>query len=158
MHGIVAGGIGKHADAATLIEDAIAFRAWYICELLYGPISAAVRLSIALLLLKLRPSRTQKMMLQCCLVVVCTLTVVYFFLNLLQCSPPSYFWKQFEDPRTIGSCSSPHMVPIAAMVHSVIAALSDWFIASLSVCLLWNSFITRGKKITLMVLLSLGAL
>ena len=83
LPGIVLGGIGKHADAITLPEAAIAFRAWFVCELLYAPLSAMIRTSIALVLLRLNPSRRLRYAIYGCLSVMYLFTVVYFVLNLL---------------------------------------------------------------------------
>ncbi|EXU95699.1 hypothetical protein X797_011214 [Metarhizium robertsii] len=134
LQGIIDGGIGKHASEMGAHEAYVAFRAWFICELIYGPLSALVRTSIAVLILRFSPSKTQKWILYACLGIVYTFTIVYFFINLLQCSPPSYFWMQFENFNMEGSCGNPHLLPNAAIAHSVIAAVSDLTISVLSAC------------------------
>lgn len=132
LDGILNGGIGKHAPDILPSESSIAFRAWFVCELIYGPLSAVIRSSIALLLLRFGPSKTEKWLLCGCLTVVYIFTFIYFFINLLQCSPPSYFWKHYTNPDMSGSCPNPHLLPKTAIAHSVIAAVSDFFIAILS--------------------------
>ncbi|KID59155.1 hypothetical protein MAN_10878, partial [Metarhizium hybridum] len=134
LQGIIDGGIGKHASEMGAHEASVAFRAWFICELIYGPLSALVRTSIAVLILRFSPSKTQRWILYACLGTVYTFTIVYFFINLLQCSPPSYFWMQFENFNMEGSCGNPHLLPNAAIAHSVIAAVSDLTISVLSAC------------------------
>lgn len=156
LHGIVAGGIGKHANEIRPEEATIAFRAWFVWESLYGPLSAAVRTSIALFLFKLRPSDAAKKALYGCLGTIYAFTVAYILINVLQCSPPSYFWRQFEDIDAVGSCPNPHMVPKAAIAHSVLAALSDWLIALLTFLLLRRSMMGKWKKTVTVVFLSLG--
>ena len=136
LHGILEGGIGKHASEMGVHEASVAFRAWFICELIYGPLSTLIRTSIAVLILRFSPSKAQKWTLYACLAIVCIFTIVYFFFNLLQCSPPSYFWKQFEDVNISGSCDDPHLLPNAAIAHSLIAALSDLTISILSACVI----------------------
>lgn len=158
LPGIVLGGIGKHTDDIRLAEASIAFRAWFICELLYAPLSAAIRTSIALVLLRLNPSRRLRYALYGCLAATYAFTVVYFILNLLQCSPPSYFWRQFVDLDAAGSCSHPHFVPTAAIAHSVLSAASDWFVALCSMLLLRHSLMGKWRKATMMIFLALGAL
>lgn len=132
LNGILNGAIGKHAPDIPLDEAAIAFRAWFAGEMIYGPLSATIRTSIALLLLRFNPTPARKIILYTCLAVVYTFTVIYFFINLLQCSPPSYFWKQFSDLGMQGSCDHPHLLPNAAIAHSIIAAVSDLMISILS--------------------------
>ena len=76
LHGVTDGGIGIHTNEIAPEEKFIAFRAWFICELLYGPISATVRTSIALLLLNLNPSTIQKRILYVCMGAVWLFTIV----------------------------------------------------------------------------------
>lgn len=115
----------------TLDELRISFRSWLICELIYGPLGALIRTSVALLLFRLQLSNWEKRMLCACLGIVYAYTIIYFSITLLQCSPPQYFWKQFDGSGMSGSCHDPHRLPIAAYCHSAIAALSDWFITTL---------------------------
>ncbi|KAF5121046.1 hypothetical protein E5D57_013382 [Metarhizium anisopliae] len=149
LEGIIDGGIGKHTSDIPLEEASIAFRAWFICELIYGPLSAVVRTSIALLLLRLNPSRIQKRILYVCMAIVYAFTVVYFLINLLQCSPPSYFWEQFRNFDMAGRCDNPHLLPNAAIAHSVIAAASDLVISILSTYTIARSFINYPTDTTL---------
>ncbi|KAJ4161637.1 uncharacterized protein LMH87_007664 [Akanthomyces muscarius] len=158
LNGVAAGGIGKHVDDITVTEATIAFRAWFICELLYGPLSAAVRTSILLVLLRLKPSRLDKMVLYTCLAVMYLFTTVYFLLNLFQCSPPSFFWRQFGEVDLEGSCAHPDMVPKAAIAHSAVSAPSDWLTALMAVKLMRQSMREWRKQMTLVIFLTLGAL
>ena len=163
IRGVVVGGIGKHGHESTPEEKAIAFLSWYVCELLYGPLAALIRTSIALFLLRLKPRPCEKWLLYSCLGIVYIFTAIYFFLTMLQCNPPSYFWAQFNNSSLSGSCSHPKRVPRAAIAHSVIAALSDWLITFLSVwrfsqCFKWQNHIHRNRNLAIMILLSFGSL
>lgn len=149
LHGIWKGGIGKHASDMRLDETSVAFRAWFICELIYGPLSALVRTSIAVLILRFNPSKLEARVLYSCLAVVYIFIIVYFFINLLQCSPPSYFWKQFEDFTMSGSCRNPHLLPNAAIAHSLIAAFSDFTISILSACTINRNMMNSRTLTTL---------
>lgn len=125
----------------TLDELRISFRSWLICELIYGPLCALIRTSVALLLFRLQLSSWEKRTLCICLGIIYAFTVIYFFITLLQCNPPSYFWKQFDGSGMSGSCHDPHRLPIAAYCHSAIAAPSDWFITTLYI---WK--LTRNRE------------
>ncbi|OAA33919.1 hypothetical protein ISF_10050 [Cordyceps fumosorosea ARSEF 2679] len=157
LHGVAGGGIGKHADSISAAEASVAFRAWFICELLYGPLSAVVRTSILLFLLRLRPSRLDRIVLYACLTTIYIFTAVYFFLNLFQCSPPSFFWRQFTEVDLEGSCARPDMVPKAAIAHSAVSAPSDWVTALMAVRLMRRSMLDWRTKMVTMMFLSLGA-
>ncbi|KAJ6785441.1 hypothetical protein PWT90_09560 [Aphanocladium album] len=158
LHGVAGGGIGKHVDKITAAEAAIAFRAWFICELLYGPLTAVVRTSILLVLLRLCRSKLDKMILYICLGTNYVFAIAYIFLNLFQCSPPSFFWRQFEDVNLKGSCAHPNMVPNAAIAHSAISAPSDLVTALMVLKLMRHTMLDWRTKVSVMIFLSLGLL
>ncbi|EFZ04320.2 hypothetical protein MAA_01394 [Metarhizium robertsii ARSEF 23] len=163
--GIVAGGIGKHMSDITLDELYLAFRSWLICELIYGPLSAIIRTSVALLLFRLPLSTYEKWALYTCLGMMYAFTIIYFFITLFQCNPPPYFWERFHNFEISGSCNDPHRLPIAAYWHSGIAGFSDLFITALSI---WKLVQPRLKskqdlkinstRIVIIVFLSFGVL
>lgn len=148
LYGILAGGIGKHASEMPPDQVSAAFLAWYVCELIYGPLSALIRTSIAVLILHFKPSKRQKWILHTCLGVMYIFTIIYFFFNLLQCSPPWYFWKKFEDPSMSGSCPHPHLLPTAAIAHSLIAAFSDFTISILSAFIIKQNMLNHRTMTT----------
>jgi hypothetical protein len=147
----------------TLDELYLAFRSWLICELIYGPLSATIRTSIALLVFRLPLSTYEKWAFCTCLGVVYIFTIIYFFITLFQCNPPPYFWERFRNFEVSGSCNDPHRLPIAAYWHSGIAAFSDLFITALSIWkLLQPMFASKrnfnNTRIAIIVFLSFGVL
>lgn len=145
LEGVVYGGTGKHAAEMSLDEAFISFRAWFICELIFGPLSVLVRTSIALLLFRLHPSKLQKRILYACLIVVYLFNTAYFLSNLLQCSPPSYFWEQFRQVNLSGKCEHARLLPPMAIAHSIIGATSDIIIAILSSCATAQNLMSSTK-------------
>ncbi|KJZ69264.1 hypothetical protein HIM_11348 [Hirsutella minnesotensis 3608] len=131
LHGITQGGIGKSILEISPTEVITAFKVWYACELIYGPLAAVIRTSIAFLILRVCRDHWVRVTLFACLGIIYTFTVVYFFINLLQCFPPSYYWTQFSDPTALGYCAKPHLVPNVAIAHSLLMAFTDWVIGIL---------------------------
>ncbi|KAF3361124.1 hypothetical protein VdG1_00733 [Verticillium dahliae VDG1] len=113
-------------------------RGWYLCMVLYAPITLTIRASVCVLLLRLATSRAHRWIIWANLAVIAAISAAFFFILVFQCSPPSHFWTQ------------------ATTVHSCVSCLSDWCLGLLPVALLWNVKINRRTKGTIAVLLSLG--
>ncbi|KZL87213.1 integral membrane protein [Colletotrichum incanum] len=155
--GIVKGGIGRHTSELDAGSIVIALKVWYTCEVLYAFISALIRTSICLFLLRLFDRgihKTVKTVLQATIVAVWISSMVYLFIVVFQCDPPSYYWAKFEGLH--GSCRSASLVPNATIGHSVVAAVSDWTIAILPMSILWQLQLKRGKKIRLLFFFGTG--
>ncbi|KXH62494.1 integral membrane protein [Colletotrichum nymphaeae SA-01] len=154
LHGIIYGATGKHLTEVTVNQAAISLRAWYICEVLYSPITLAIRTSICLVLLRLTFVRVHRLVIYANLVVVWIISFAFFCIVAFQCMPPSYFWRQLYGGS--GSCNSFNLVPITAVTHSIILAMSDWFMGLLPIVLLWNVNLNWRTKALVAALLGLG--
>lgn len=154
LHGITQGATGKHILELTRDQAATSLRAWYICEVLYSPITLAIRTSICLLLLRLALNKAHRWIIYANLAVVFAISVAFFFIMVFQCMPPSYFWRQLYGDE--GSCINYNIVPDATIAHSIISALSDWCIGLLPIALLWHVNLNRRTKALVAVLLSMG--
>jgi hypothetical protein len=154
---VVDGGTGKHTSQLTADGIEVALRAWYLCEVLYAPLSALIRTSIALFMLRLASKPWQTWTIWINLVFIWLFSIAYFFLMALQCSPPSYFWEGSVRASEIsGSCMDHNIVPIATIVHSCVSAVSDWTLGLLPIAMLWKVRINRRTKISIAVLLGMG--
>ncbi|KDN62243.1 putative integral membrane protein [Colletotrichum sublineola] len=154
IHGVAHGATGKHAANLTVEEAAISLRGWYICEVMYSPITLAIRTSIALLLLRLAVNKYHRWIIYANMVIIWMISIAFFFIMTFQCMPPSYFWRQLYGDK--GSCINFNIVPDATIAHSVISAISDWCMGLLPIALLWNVQLNRRTKALVAVLLSMG--
>ncbi|KAK3394833.1 integral membrane protein [Podospora didyma] len=146
----------NEAPADSPEAESIALRAWFLCEVIYAPLSALIRTSIALFLLRIVISRIQRYFIYANFVVIWILSTVYFFILLLQCSPVSYFYEQaLEKP---GSCVSLDIVPRATIAHSVVSAVIDIGLALLPIAILWHVRLNKRTKYGIALLLSMGLL
>jgi len=81
--------------------------------------------------------------------------VFYFFFILFQCSPISYFWN----PTTSGgSCITPSAIVAATYAHSAVSAAADWTFGILPVFLIWDVKMNPRTKISIAIILGLGAM
>lgn len=154
MHSIAVGGTGKHTNDLTPDSAEVSLRAWYLCEVLYAPMSACIRTSIAVFLLRLAGKRWHKWSIYIILTVTWLISVGFFVPMVIQCSPPSYFWKQVQGAE--GYCINPVIVPLFTIIHSIISAICDWIVGLLPILLLWNVQINRRTKFGIAALLSMG--
>jgi hypothetical protein len=163
IYGIIAGGIGVHAADLDISKITVAAKMWYICEAVNGPLSALIRFSVSLYLLQLIPiadsigslCRTRPVII-IGLGAMVIFTVLYTSINVFQCDPPNYYWKQFEHYQQSASCRLSRAVPPLAMVHSGISAGFDFAIAALSYKVTRKIQISLLKRIGIFSLLSLG--
>ena len=156
MHGIVAGGTGSHTKDLTPEGAVIALRAWWICEVLYSPIVFLIRSSVAVFLLSIAVKTSHKYIIYINIGVIWVVSVVYFFILVVQCSPVSFFWMQAVGAK--GSCIDSKIVPAATIAYSVISAIGDWVLGLLPVAMLWNIQLNKRTKAIVSFLLSLGIL
>lgn len=154
MHGVSAGGTGKPVGTYTAEMAAVSLRAWYLCEVLYSPITICIRVSICLFLLRVAAQKLHRWILIGNIAIISIISVAFFFVMVLQCSPPSFFWKQVLGAE--GRCIDPNIVPDATIAHSVISAISDWIVGVLPIAILWGVKINRRTKVTIAFMLSLG--
>jgi hypothetical protein len=164
----VDGGIGQHADDIDRVEIVKGFQTWYFGELIYAVLSCFTKTSIILYLHRLyigEPSKRAtvnrpflRITLTICLVCVWATSIVFFLTSIFQCSPVGYYWRQFNDPISPGTCSK-SIVPIAGIVLSVVLALSDWTLALVvPIISLWSSRLPWKTKAAIQALTSLGVL
>jgi hypothetical protein len=156
MHGVTNGGTGKHVTQFTIPEAVISLRAWYLCEVLYSPITVAIRTSICVFLLRIATNKVHRWILYVNLGVIWIVSIAFFFVMALQCDPPNYFWEQLLGAK--GKCIDINVVPDATIAHSIISALSDWVVGLLPIALLWNVQLNRRTKVTVALLLSMGVM
>lgn len=163
VYGIIAGGIGAHAADLTITKIIIAARMWYICEVVNGPLTAFIRTSVSLYLLRVIPitdtigniCRTRTLIIAG-LCIMWVFVVGYFLINIFQCTPLDYYWTQFASYKQGASCRLSRIVPMLTIIHSAIACACDLAIAGISAKVLFRTRISLRKKISVISLLSLG--
>lgn len=154
MHGVTAGGTGKTVGTYTAEQAAISLRAWYLCEVLYSPITVCARISICVFILRIAAQKVHRWILIVNIGLISIISFAFFFVMVFQCSPPSYFWKQVLGAE--GKCIDPNIVPDATIAHSVISAVSDWIVGFLPIAILWHVKINRRTKASIALMLSMG--
>ncbi|KAK4207253.1 hypothetical protein QBC37DRAFT_456178 [Rhypophila decipiens] len=136
--------------------ESIALTSWFICEVLYAPLSALIRTSIALFLLRIATVKWHRYTIYGTLGIVWALSIPFFFILVFQCNPPEHFYDQVLDDEHGGTCLDHHIVPHATIAHSVISALMDFVLALLPIAILWNVKLSKRTKAGVAALLGMG--
>lgn len=116
---------------------------------------AFIKLSIAVLLLRIAVQRRYKLILNISVGIVAVWTAGIFFFDVFQCKPVEFQWDYTIEG---GTCVSGDSLVSAGYAFSVLSVLSDWLYALLPIPMLWNAKMNIHTKIAIIVILSLGIL
>ncbi|POS70880.1 integral membrane protein [Diaporthe helianthi] len=155
LWGLIDGGTGKHISDLKVEETLVGLKAWYICEVMYALVSAMVRTSVALFLHRVATETLHKWVVWINLATIYIISLVFTFIAIFQCNPPSYFYEQVLGKP--GGCMDIDVLPNAVIAHSVIGAVTDLVFAALPVAMLWDVQLNKRTKIVVALLLSMGA-
>ncbi|KAI0544860.1 hypothetical protein F4679DRAFT_506497 [Xylaria curta] len=155
LSAIIDGSLGKPDTELSQDNLEILLRSWFGNMTLAGPVSGLARVSIALFLMRIAVKKWQRLILHLIIGVTTVMTIVYFFLVLFQCSPPSYFWQRIREGAS-GSCNRAQTVLAATLVWGSFAAAMDWMLGLLPIAILWHVRINRQSKVGIAAILSFG--
>jgi hypothetical protein len=127
---------------------------FWLCEILYTLTTVLVRLSIAVLLLRICIKRVHKYLIYGTMVMVIVYSTFYFLLAIFQCQPTSYFWNQYAGEE--GTCIDKSIFPDATFAHSAVSATADFVLGILPVSIIWDLKMNFRTKVSVGVVLSLG--
>lgn len=155
LDGAVNGATGKHISLGYTMDQASrSLKAWYLCMVLYAPITLTIRASVCVLLLRMSATKMHRRIIWTNFAIIAVVSMTFFFVLVFQCNPPSHFWTQVHG--SDGYCHSNLIVFYSTTVHSCASALSDWCLGLMPIALLWNVNINRRTKAIIAFLLSLG--
>ncbi|KAL3427053.1 hypothetical protein PVAG01_00562 [Phlyctema vagabunda] len=148
-------GTGRHLVDLPQANVPIALKWWWCCELAYIASTCLLKLSIGVFLGRICIHKGQKLTIWVVMAGMSIFSVVYFFIIVFQCSPVVYFWTQYSGG--IGSCVNPSVVADSTYAHSAVSAVADWTLGILPVFLVWNLAMSPRTKISVALILALGA-
>ncbi|KAH6716976.1 hypothetical protein DL95DRAFT_394894 [Leptodontidium sp. 2 PMI_412] len=149
-------GTGQHASAIPPGDIPIGLKWWWACEPVYVLSNMALKLSIGIMLYRIAVSRVHKAIIWTVMIVHTLYGAFFFFLFVLQCQPSAYFWTQYTGGK--GKCINPNITVAATYGYSAISCWTDWTMAILPVFLIWNLQMNIRTKISVAMILSMGAI
>jgi hypothetical protein len=156
-YGTYTGGTGRLIEDVTFPEASISLKAWYICLAIYPIMSGLIRCSIAAFLYHLAVKRIHCIIILVNVAVIIVLSLIYFFICIFQCVPPSLFWTAILGEGT-GVCAVINITPKMSIAYSAIMAVSDLCLAALPIWMLWSVKLNRRTKSSIGILLGMGAM
>lgn len=116
----------------------------------------ALKFSIGIMLLRIAVSRTHKVIIWTVIIVLEVYGSAYFLLFVMQCLPSSYFWTRYTGGK--GTCIDPKITVDATYAYSAISCAADWTLGILPISLVWNLKMNPRTKISVSMILALGAM
>ena len=87
--------------------------------------------------------------------VVMLFSTFYFLLVIFQCHPVDYFWTKYAG--AVGRCVNPNVIADSTYAHSAISAWADWTLGILPIFLVWDLAMNPRTKVSVALILALGA-
>ncbi|KAF4512506.1 hypothetical protein G6O67_001637 [Ophiocordyceps sinensis] len=155
MRGAVAGAFDQTQAKMSTAHHIASLKGAYFCEVLYPPVSLAIRVSVCLFLLQIVNKRLHRHILYMLLALVSVASLGYLFITAFQCVPPWHFWNQINEPGN-GSCLDQQTLAIAGLVHGTVSAFSACVVGVLPVFVLWKIQVNARTKVTVIALLGMS--
>lgn len=127
---------------------------WFSTELAYVATTCALKMSIAVFLLRIAVTKSYRIILYVTMAFVMIFSIGYFLFLVFQCSPVNYFWLQFNGK--LGSCLAPETVGALTYAHSGLNAFADVVLAFLPVVIVSQLQMNPRTKIIVSIILSMG--
>jgi hypothetical protein len=124
--------------------------------LAYISSTTVLKVSIAIFLSRICVKRSQIVTIWIVIGVVTVFSIFYFFLIVFQCSPVTYFWTQYLG--VVGKCVPAKVITNSTYAHSAVSAWADWTLGILPIFLVWDLAMNPRTKVSVALILALGAM
>ncbi|CZS91637.1 uncharacterized protein RCO7_06978 [Rhynchosporium graminicola] len=148
--------MGMHLADIPLQNLTPAMIYWFSTELAYVLAICALKMSVVVFLLRISVKRSHTTILYTTSAGVMIFTIGYFMFLIFQCSPIDYFWNHFSGK--LGFCFDPELVGALTYAHSGLNAFADIVLAVLPVVIVSKLQMSPRTKVTLSIILSMGAI
>lgn len=130
---------------------------FWIAEFTYVLANLAVKLSIALMLLRVTVEEYQKRLIYIVTGVTQVYSVIFLFVFIFQCISPSFFWTRYQGV-TDGRCIDPRITVITGYIYLAVTIVYDWTMAILPWFVVRNMQLNPRTKRMIAVVLALGSM
>ena len=116
-----------------------------------------LKIYIVIFLKQISILRSQVLVIWTVIIAFSIVSTYYLFLMTFQCHPVSFFWERYGVGAS-GTCISPTIIVASSYVHSVFTAISDWTLGTMPIFIVWNLQLFTRIKLSVALLLSIGAM
>lgn len=115
----------------------------------------AAKVSVALLLLRITPSRLHSWIIYIATGLTVATGIAFFFICLFQCQPVQFFWN-----RTLpgGKCFDTKVIIIIAYTYSIASMITDFTLSILPMFMVWQLNMGLNIKLALVPIVSMACL
>ncbi|KAF7959860.1 hypothetical protein EAE96_001464 [Botrytis aclada] len=149
-------GSGKHVWDIPPEHVPIGLKYWWLCEPVYIVSNMALKLSIAVFLLRLSNAPLHRYIILGTLLLSEVGGIFYFLVFIFQCQPSNYFWTKYTNGT--GKCIDANVPVIAGYAYSAITCATDWILSLIPIWVVWNLQMTPRDKMSVAIILSMGAI
>ncbi|OCL12575.1 hypothetical protein AOQ84DRAFT_270586, partial [Glonium stellatum] len=157
---IIAGvkaGMGTHFADLSLESYSRGSKLFFLCELLYVLVTALVKVSICITLLRIAVERPQVYTLYAIIVLTTLFSIFYFFFILFLCRPTSFFWEQVLGA-TDGSCLPGNAITSATYAHGIFIVMVDLTLGTFPIFLVRKLKLNYRSKVSVALILAFGSI
>ncbi|KAH8668816.1 hypothetical protein BX600DRAFT_460764 [Xylariales sp. PMI_506] len=147
-------GIGHHKADLPPQNVVTGLMYWWLCYLWYGLTMLTSKVSIGIFFLRLTVSKHHRRIVYVAIGLTIVTSIALFFVNLLQCSPISYFWNRAEE----GKCIPSVIMAYLLVAYSAVAMLCDFTFALLPIFMMMKLQMDNSIKLALSIILGMGCL
>ncbi|EUC28547.1 hypothetical protein COCVIDRAFT_109583 [Bipolaris victoriae FI3] len=149
-------GVGIHDNKLSPSEKVQGMQFFFFFEVFYCAAIIPIKLSISFMLIRIASRRkTYIYSLYAVSAMFVIMNLIALLYIIFQCAPVSYAWDQSTPG---GKCNPAQTLADIYYATTAINIATDWFCALLPIPLLWNVQLNRNAKLSVGVILGLGAL
>ncbi|KIN03210.1 hypothetical protein OIDMADRAFT_119103 [Oidiodendron maius Zn] len=149
-------GTGRHIQDISKTDFSAAMMWWFCGEISYITTTALIKATIGMFLLQICTNTYQKCTIWIVIIVSTAFSLAYIPVLIFQCYPISYFWTRFLGGS--GKCLPTTVIADMMYTHGVISTWSDWTLGILPGFLVRNLNMSPRTKVSVALILGLGAL
>lgn len=149
-------GFGRRAEFVSPGSRVSAMRLIFICQVIWYWSIALVKISVALLLLRIKPSRAWRIFLYGTIVMLLVTAVVQTCFQFLQCRPFKSYWDPSAFITGRVRCIPPNAITGNIIAGSAVHISTDLIYSFIPIAFIRKLNRPRGEKIFLGVLMGLG--
>ena len=140
----------------SLQRVSVGLHYWFLSEIFYVLTCLFLRVSVAILLVRIASTKLQRLLIYFALFLMCLISTAFLFVVIFQCHPVDYYWEQYLFEK--GSCISANVIADTAYAHSGVSFAADCILGLLPIWLLWKVQISLKRKLAIASLLGMGLL
>lgn len=118
--------------------------------------TCVLKISIGVFLIRICVRTSQQITIWIVMAIQTVFSIIYFFVIVFQCTPVIYFWTMYSGGS--GTCLASTIIADFTYAHSAISVFTDWTLGVLPVFLVWNLKMNARTKISVAIILALGAM